>query len=110
MPPSEEARGVDIGVSLILVIRHFDVVPHTVINSPRRHLLALSPSLSVGCPRNNSTLNGMMCKEKMSTLVLLKERKCEVSLQRTRRPLLVASAQKYFLESSVASDLRGSVT
>lgn len=45
MPPSEEARGVDIGVSLILVIRHFDVVPHTVINSPRRHLLALSPSL-----------------------------------------------------------------
>lgn len=60
MPPSEEARGVDIGVSLILVIRHFDVVPHTVINSPRRHLLALSPSLSVGCPRNNSTLNGMI--------------------------------------------------
>lgn len=66
MPPSEEARGVDIGVSLIFVIRHFDVVPHTVINSPRRHLLALSPSLSVGCPRNNSTLNGMMCKENVN--------------------------------------------
>lgn len=65
MPPSEEARRVDIGVSLILVIRYFDVVPHAVINSPGRHLLSRSPpSPSVGSPRNNGTLNGLTCKDK----------------------------------------------
>lgn len=32
VPPSEEAGGVDVGVSLVLVVRDLDVVPHAVIH------------------------------------------------------------------------------
>ena len=39
MPPAEEASGVDVGVRLVFIVRHLDVVPHAVV-----HHLASGPS------------------------------------------------------------------
>ena len=39
VPPAEEASGVDVGVRLVFIIRHLDVVPHAVV-----HHLASGPS------------------------------------------------------------------
>ena len=39
VPPAEEASGVDVGVRLVFIVRHLDVVPHAVV-----HHLASGPS------------------------------------------------------------------
>ena len=32
VPPAEEASGVDVGVRLVFIVRHLDVVPHAVVH------------------------------------------------------------------------------